>query len=133
MSYAKEIRSYILAETTGLLGVQVFISQMPAEAPDTAVSIIPSGGPGPLYTHKGNVAMTRPSFQVIVRSSGRERAHEVAKDIHDTLAAVTNMVLPTSSGSTYTSITPMQFPADMGVDALERPLVTCNYLVERPA
>lgn len=140
MSFITDIRDYLVAASTNLQtgsstgsSIPVFISRMPADGPDTMVSMIPSGGPGPLYTHQGSMAITRPSFQVIVRSSGRERAHELALQIHDTLGTVTNLTLPSSSGAEYLTITPMQFPADMGDDSLERPLVTCNYLVERPA
>ena len=135
-----EVAAYITAQSTryaqgsSTTAIPLFMNKLPAESPDTSVVVIESGGLGPLYTQTGTVALERPTFQVITRSSAYSQARDNAEHIWTILANVTNTSIAktTSTGVTsYLTVTPLQSPSDMGQDAQERPLVTCNFVVEK--
>ncbi len=140
MPFINEISNYIVATSTRFaLGdsstaVPLYMGKLPAAIADTAVTVIDSGGSGPLYTQNGTFYLERPTIQVITRSSAYSVARDNAETIYNLLANVTNLSISktTSTGTTtYLTVTPLQSPSDMGQDAEERPLVTCNYLAEK--
>ena len=140
MPAINEVASYVVAQSTryalgnSSTATPLFMNKLPPDVADTAVTFIDAGGAGPLYTHNGVVALERPSLQVITRSSAYQTARDNAEHIFTILAGVTNTSISktTSTGVTsYLTITPLQSPTDMGQDAEERPLVTCNYLIEK--
>lgn len=140
MPAINEVATYIVAQSTryalgdSSTAVPLYMNKLPAEVADTAVTIMDSGGSAPLYTHNGTFALERPTIQVITRSSGYQTARDHAEHIYQLLAGVTNVSISktTSTGVTsYLTITPLQSPSDMGQDAEERPLVTCNFVMEK--
>lgn len=140
MPAINEVASYIVAQSTryaqgdSSTAVPLYMNKLPATSSNTAVTIIDSGGSGPLYTQNGNFALERPTLQVITRSSAYQTARDHAEHIYTILASVTNVSIAktTSTGVTsYLTISPLQSPTDMGQDANERPLVTCNYVIEK--
>lgn len=133
MTVMAEVASYLVTTSTRFsagassTAIPLWMSQHPEGQPDTSVALFESGGPGPLYTQNG-LTIERPTIQIISRSSSYATARDNAQHIHDILAAVTNQTLGTTP---YVTITPVQSPFSMGFDALERPLISCNFVVEK--
>ena len=122
--------AYVLGGTTG--GVPVYLNKM-AESPATAVAFFESGGPGPTYTYTG-VSLERPGLQLISRSTSYATARDNAQTVWNMLAAVTNVTISKTSSTgvtSYATITPVQSPTDMGQDAKELALITCNFTIEK--
>jgi hypothetical protein len=136
-----ELTQYVITNTTrfkegGSTGskVPIFRGRFPANTNDTAVAMFETGGPGPLYLSNGVLSHERPSVQVISRSTSYLTARNNARYVYDVLAGITTKLLPkvTSTGTTtYLTVTPVQSPADMGKDAQERDMITCNYIAEK--
>lgn len=140
MPYGSEVANYITSNSTayktgGSTGsaTPVWLNKFPSDDVDTAIAIYDSGGLGPLYTHNG-LSLERPTVQIISRSTSYATARQNADYIFRTLGGVTNAGVSktTSTGeTTYLTITPLQSPSDMGQDAEERSMVTCNYMAEK--
>lgn len=141
MPVLDEISGYILSNSTrfkagGSTGTKVPLwkSTLPPDQANTSIGLFEAGGPGPVYTHNGTLYTERPSLQVISRSTSYATARDNAEHIYTLLGAVTNVLVAktTSTGdTTYVSITPVQSPFDMGQDAEERNLISCNYIAEK--
>lgn len=141
MPVMTEVASYIVSTSTrykvgGSTGskVPLWQSSFPPDQANTAVALFESGGSGGLYAHGGNLVLERPTFQVIARSTSYATARDHAEHIYSLLTSVTNATLSktTSTGTTsYLTITAVQSPTDMGQDAEERKLITCNFITEK--
>lgn len=124
--------SYVLGGSTG--GTPVWLNAFPPTGQGTAVAIYESGGPSPLYTQGTALYLERPSMQVITRSTSYATARQNADYVYRLLGSISNTSVPktTSTGTTtYVTVTPLQSPTDMGTDAEERPMITCNYMAEK--
>jgi hypothetical protein len=140
MPYGSEVANFLVSASTsfkqgGSTGAQtpIWMNKFPGRSSNTAIAIFESGGPAPLYTHSG-LSLERPTVQIISRSTSYATARQNADFIFRTLAGVTNAGVSktTSTGETsYLTITPLQSPTDMGQDAEERSMVTCNYMAEK--
>lgn len=143
MALLDEALAYLLAQTTGFKAgsstgakIPVFLNRFPAEQPHTTIALYESGGAAPVNVLAGATALVRrPTVQVLSRSTSYQAARSNAETIWRVFNAVTNTLLPTSQGSTattfYHSFTPNQDPIDMGRDALDRTLISCNFLVQK--
>ena len=121
---------YVLGGSTG--GTPIYLNKI-AETPATALGFFESGGPGPLYTYTG-VSVERPTLQLISRSSSYATARDNAQTVWNMLAAVTSTTIAKTSSTgvtSYLTITPVQSPTDMGQDAEELALITCNFIIEK--
>lgn len=130
-----EISAYLVANTTRFIAApsthatkyQVWLNKFPAESQDSAVALFESGGIEPIYTYEG-LSNERPTMQVISRSHSYDTARDNANAIFTLLAGTENATL---SNVSYTKITPVQSPFDLGTDAAERNMVSCNFTAEK--
>lgn len=124
-----ELSAYIIANATGFVaapatsGIQIWLNRFPDDASNHAVALYESGGVGPNYTYTG-LDHERPSVQVICRSTSYATARTTANRIYTLLSGTENATL---TGTSYTRITPIQSPFDVGADAAGRSMVSCNY------
>lgn len=143
MALLDETLAYVLTQSTSFQAgsstgakIPIFLNRFPAEQPNTTIAFFESGGAAPINSLGASTALVRrPTIQVLSRSTSYQTARSNAETIWRMFNAVTNTVLPTSQGSTsttfYHSITPNQDPIDMGRDAKERTLISCNFLVQK--
>lgn len=130
-----EISAYILAQSTRFVAgpstsatkAQVWLNRFPETSQGTAVALFESGGVAPLYTQAA-LSMERPAVQVISRSTSYATARLNAHRIYALLSAVENGTL---SGVSYPTITPVQSPFDIGMDAGGHSMLSCNYIAEK--
>jgi hypothetical protein len=134
MPVLNEIAAHIAATSTGFSAgphptkIQIFIGVFPEDQRATAIALYESGGAPPVYTYGSSPLVERPTVQVISRSSSYATARTNATTIYNILAAVEDATL---SGTAYTRVTPLQSPLDMGNDADDRQLISCNYMTEK--
>jgi hypothetical protein len=138
MTVAAEVQDYIVASSTafrlgGSTAGNVFVSQVPETAPDTAVTIYETGGIGPTFSLAAIPPVVEtPGLQIVSRSTSYAVARSNAESIYKTLYTPVNTSLTTSTGGTfYLTISPQQSPFDMGRDDNGRHQVICNYLVQK--
>lgn len=135
MPVLNEIAAHIAATSTGYSAgphatkIQIFIGDLPEDQRSTLIALFESGGAPPVYTFGSTpVLVERPTVQVISRSTSYATARTNATTIYNILAAVKGATL---SGTAYTRVTPSQSPFDMGKDADDRHLISCNYIAEK--
>lgn len=128
-----ELSAYIISNATGFVaapatsGIQIWLNRFPEDGSNHAVALYESGGVGPNYTYTG-ISSERPNVQVICRSTSYATARSTANRIYSLLAGVENATL---TGTSYTRITPVQSPFDIGADAAGRSMISCNYQSEK--
>lgn len=134
MPVLNEIAAYIAATSTGFSAgphaskTQIFIGDMPEDQRDTLIAIYEPGGAPPVYSFGASPMLERPTVQVISRSTSYATARTNAFTIYTILAAVEDATL---SGTAYTRVTPSQSPIDLGKDADDRHLISCNFMAEK--
>lgn len=135
MPVLNEIATYIAASSTATFSAgphatktQIFIGDFPEDQRNTLVAIFEPGGAPPVYTFGASPMLERPTVQVISRSTSYATARTNAFTIYAILAAIKDATL---SGTAYTRVTPSQSPADLGKDADDRHLISCNYMAEK--
>lgn len=134
MPVLNEIAAYIAATSTSFSAgphatkIQIFIGDLPADQRDTAIALYESGGAPPVFTYGSSPLVERPTVQVVSRSTSYATARANATTIYNILAAIEGATL---SGTAYTRVTPSQSPFDLGTDADDRQLISCNYIAEK--
>lgn len=128
--------SFVIAPSTA--GYPIWKGGFRADQPNTAVTILETGGILPTYTYAG-VSFEQPTIQIISRSTSYELARTNAWLVYEILAIVGNANLVASTSTStgadpttrYVSITPNQSPFDMGNDAKARTQFSCNYMIQK--
>ena len=135
MSVLNEIATYIAAQSTATFSAgphatktEIWIGRFPEDQRATAIALFEPGGAPPVYSFGSSPMLERPSIQVISRSTSYATARANAKTIYTILAAVEGATL---TSTVYTRITPSQSPIDMGQDADDRHLISCNFIAEK--
>ncbi len=121
-----EVGTFLQDNAQGTLGTDLFLFEMPPEAPDVAVAVIETGGLAPEFTHSDPARQVyeRPTFQVVSRDPNSETARSKAETIYRLLGSVINATL---SGVSYLRIFPTQSPFRLPKDENRRAVVVCNY------
>lgn len=143
MALLDQIQAHIIANTTafkqgastGAL-IPIWLDRFPTDTPNTAVALFQYGGSSPQFLLNSTTpTFTRPSVQVISRSTSYSTAEAHARTIYNVLAATKNTPYPLSPGSTSTvtflRVIPNQEPFPMGRDGNRREQFSCNYLIEK--
>lgn len=116
----------------GTSGTDLFAARRP-ETPDDAVTLYETQGKEPEHTMgttPGLPALERPRVQVVARGSGYVTARQKMRDVMVALDGLRNRTI---NGVQYHYIQALQSPFDLGVDELNRPLIVCNFEVQKAA
>ena len=129
--FLDEIKDRLVAQGVGVYGSSI-ISGSKGTVPDgdgPYISLTETGGTQPLRVHNtAGAHVQRPSAQIAVRAKGYDVARAKAKAAYLALDGVFNTVI---SGVFYQSITAVQEPTDIGLDAKGRPVIVFNIDVEK--
>jgi len=142
MSVLDEALTYVLANTTGFkagsstsAGVPIYLSRMPPNQIDTAVSLYEPGGAPPLGTLSDSVPTAeRPRIQIYSRSPSFQTARNNTQAIWDAFYSLRNTSIAKtgSTGKTLWQLAePINSPTDIGRDANERNIVTADIQVTK--
>ncbi len=127
-----EIAYLVSANSTRIIGTNIFKGYEHSKAQNTCTFIHEYGGRSPAF-NLGNTSTPSweyPRVQIVDRSTDYQKARNAAEDWYRLLMAQTNVTIkPTSSatGTRYLSITPLQNPFYLGVDENNRHRFACNY------
>lgn len=122
------------ASTTLTLGTNLFLSKLPSSAPDSAVAVYESGGPGPTWTMSSTSgpAWENPRIQVLVRSTTYQAGRNLAETLWRALDNASGTLGSSSApGAHYILIRAIQSPAPLGEDANLRWLFSTNFQVQK--
>jgi Bacteriophage minor capsid protein len=112
-----------------LLGANLFLARIPAEAPNAVVVISQYEGQAPTFTMGNAVsALEHPRIQVMVRGEREDYpgAYGWSVLIRNTLAG---LILPDTHFPNVIRIEPLGIPNPTGYDNIERPRFTMNFQV----
>ncbi len=127
MGMIEEIGNFLQGQGVGTQGTDIFLNDVPQDAPDTAVSLEETAGLAPLYIHGiTGTAWNQPGLQVFTRAKSPSTARTNAETIFKLLSNLTNVVL---EGVLYQSIRPVQNPFPLGRDENHRAQFVCNYQI----
>ncbi|MCL5045573.1 MAG: minor capsid protein, partial [Actinobacteria bacterium] len=116
-----EIAGYLATKGIGVVGTDIFQSQLPA-APDACVALYETGG----FPPELHAAVDHPTFQVLCRAKDYAAARAKAEAVYAALHGLTETVL---GGRRYLLIAAMQTPTGIGRDDNGRAEVSCNFRV----
>lgn len=126
-----ELKAYLVAQGVGVFGTSLFLGSkavIPSED-GPYISLIETGGSGPTRVHNQTTANTqRPTVQVVVRAKSYLVARTKSKQVYQALDGLYNTTL---SGVLYHSVVARQEPTDIGLDAIERPMIVFNLDIEK--
>ena len=92
MGMLEEIGNFLQGQGIGIQGTDIFLGDVPQNAPDAAVAIIETSGLAPIYIHGINgPGWNQPSFQIFTRALTYATARSKAEDIFKALAVLTNV------------------------------------------
>ena len=134
MNMLDDLATWLISTSTGFgqIGVgttyPVYKLQKPASTGNMHVLYL-SGGPGPEVIH--DFTIDNPGLQVITLSAATsDLGYKQALIIQNRLRHVSNMRLPTSTGSYYVFISPNQSPIGLGLDQTGRMQWSQNFSVK---
>lgn len=122
----ESVGNYLAANGHGTLGTNLFLSRMP-ESPDVCVTVYENEGGIPDFTMGSSGAfMDEPAIQIIVRGAPETYAtvQQEADSIRRLLSQVANQTL---SGQYVLRIYPSGSLLPMGLDEMDRPLISVNF------
>ena len=129
--FLDEIAAQLVAQSVGVLGTNIFLGSRAKIPSDDGpyLSLRETGGSAPTRIHNKATANTqRPTAQIAVRAKKYNIARAMAAAAYLALDGIYNTTL---SGTFYQSIVARQEPEDIGLDSLERVLITFNIEVEK--
>lgn len=129
MGLLEELGTYVAANTSLVLGTDLFLSQLP-DTPDTSVVITESSGAAPVDVLGGQdlPAYERPRVQVVCRAASYTVARDLADDVYRALIKIAGDTL---SGTHFIRVEAVQSPFPLSRDEDRRVLFVCNYQVMR--
>jgi hypothetical protein len=126
-----DLASVVATACSLTLHVDLFPSQMPAQAPDVCAALYEYPGLSPVYTlGDAAPALERPRVQLAFRGAPRdyEGPRATAELAYQALAATANTSL---SGTRYLEVTPLQPPFLLRRDELSRPVIGFNVQISK--
>lgn len=125
MGLIESIGQFIEDEGLGVQGTDLFIGDMPQDAPDTATAVVETSGTEPKFSHDINgVNYEEPSFQIYNRAEAYATARSKGESIWIALNKQVNVTL---SGSFFLRIAAVQSPFSIGRDLNHRAQIVANY------
>jgi len=128
------IGNYLPLQTVGLpanqqllLGKNLFLGRLPAEAPNAAVLIQQYQGESPTLTFGNDVSqLENPRIQIMTRGDREDYpgAYDLCMVVRNILGAITSTV--TINGITILRLEPLGSPNPIGYDDVDRPRFTAN-------
>lgn len=119
-----EIASYVAANSTMVVGTDLFKAAFPADGPDTATAFYETGGLGVQYNLGNTVGFERPALQVISRSTRYTVARNRAQVVYNLITGLANSTEAITTDA-------LQSPFSIGTDDDRRYMVSCNYIVTK--
>jgi hypothetical protein len=133
-TYLPTAISPITYGTQGLvLGANLFLARLPAEAPDACVVVQQYEGQNPDFTMGAGVsAIEHPRIQITVRGLREDYpgTYAWAQLIRNTLGG---LVMPTTAFPNVMRIEPLGVPNPTGYDQVERPRFSMNFQISMNA
>lgn len=129
--FLDEIAARLVAEGVGTIGSNIILGSKGfiPKGDGPYLSLIETGGSAPTRIQNQNGANTqRPTAQIAVRAKNYIAARTMARAAYLALDGVFNTML---SGVFYQSIVARQEPSDIGLDALDRPMIVFNIEAEK--
>ncbi len=122
----------ILSASSGNLAKQVMLDSTPN--PDTLTVLYETQGSPNDYTFStatggARVAIERPSFQILNRSTSYQTARTRSQTAYTILDGLAGQNLPTATGTLYLEIVAAQAPFFVQRDDNERYIVSTNFTV----
>ena len=125
MGLIESIGQFIEDEGLGVQGTDLFIGDMPQDAPATATAVVETSGTTPKFSHDINgVNYEEPSFQIYTRAEAYATARSLAESIWIALNKQVNVSL---SGSFFLRIAAAQSPFSIGRDLNHRAQIVANF------
>ena len=125
MGLIEAVGQFIQDEGLGVQATDLFIGDMPQNAPDTATAVVETSGLIPQFSHEINgVNFEQPSFQIYTRAMAYADARSLAESIWIALNKQVNVTL---SGIFFLRINGLQSPFSLGRDDNHRAQIVCNY------
>ena len=128
-----DILDYLSSDgSVGTTGVDLFGARRP-ETPDDVVTVYETQGTDSEYTMGptlGLPALEKPRIQVVARSSSYQNARSKARDVMLALDGLHNRTI---NGVEYKFTRALQPPFPITPDELNRPLIVCNFEVQKSA
>ena len=127
MGMLEEIGDYLQGQGFGTQATDLFIGEVPQNAPDTVVGVLETSGLAPTYTHGiDGPTHLHPMFQIYSRDQSYNAASVKAHNIFKSLGRLQNVAL---NGTWYLSVRPRQNPFSIGRDLNHGAQIVCNYEV----
>jgi hypothetical protein len=127
---------YLQTAGLGTLGTTLFLGGFPLDAPnittqDAITALVETPGFPPVYIHDVvPPSREQPVVQILTRGSPYDYAgaRSWAQDIFLALGSLHNQEL---SGTLYLSCLPLQSPFHLREDDFARPVITCQFRVDK--
>lgn len=135
MTLLEDIATYLAANSTLVIGTDLFAGQIPADAPDGVTCVYEYPGAPPIDGMGSSTApqVALPRIQVVGRGKGTSDYNDArgrVRTAYSILHGVTELVL---SGTRYLRIMALQEPFPLSRDDNQRVLFACNFEVYRVA
>jgi hypothetical protein len=136
MNVLDDIRTWLISSSTGTKQIgeglgesyPVYKLQKPASTANMSI-LYQSGGPAPDDIYE--LAIDNPGLQIVTLSAATsDLGYNQALKVQNRLRHVSNMKLPTSTGSYYVYIMPVQSPIGLGLDDNMRMQWSQNFSVK---
>lgn len=129
MGLIESIGQFIEDEGLGVQGTDLFIGDMPQNAPETATAVVETSSLAPTFSHDINgVNYEQPGFQIYTRAELYATARSLAESIWIALNKQVNVTL---SGSFFLRIEAVQSPFSLGRDDKHLAQIVANYNVRK--
>jgi hypothetical protein len=132
----EELGTYLQAEGLGTLGTNLFLGGLPVDAPnlasqDAITALVETPGFPAEYVHDVlTPSREAPVIQILTRGAPHDyaTARTWAQDIWMALGSIRNQTL---SGTFYLGVQPIQSPFKLRDDDYARPIMTCQFRVDK--
>lgn len=125
MTVAQDITVFLASKGFGVVGTNLFETELPAGLPDDAASVREYPGGPPLHAKIGGPAFRYPRFSLTCRSKSARAAQSRCEDGVRHLAGLSGII----NGTSYSSIRAVREPAPVGRDASGRERVQCDFAI----
>lgn len=138
MALLEELGGYLQTEGLGTLGTTLFLGGLPVDAPnistqDAITALVETPGFPAEYVHDVvSPSRDEPVLQILVRGAPYDyaAAREWAQDIWMALGSIRNQAL---SGTWYLGVRPIQAVFKLRDDDYARPILTCQFRIDKAA
>lgn len=115
----------------GTRGTNLFVGYMP-EDPDACVAVIETPGIAPtrVMGETGVAEMEHAGFQILCRNA-RDEYETARSKAHDVYKLLGSSGAETINSTSYHQWVAISSVFSVGIDANERPMIACNYMVSK--